>query len=259
MRLVSQMSPATPRAAASVEPADMQSAGGVAYAVARACLFVALGCVLGLPNNLPGQWCLYYRFGVFFWLAAIWIASRNARALQHPWRLRIAILVAVGLHTSLWGDYFSAFNRQIAQPFATVLHRADLRGHSLAAMIGDDAFRGQRHALVHLQNYQMVWNDGLAPTMSAEYRFGLLRASAATPMPAYAENVADVAAVPELLDRYAHMDFLLLHGARVVEAVTAATNLTRVAEAGGWVLLRRAAPAIATVTRTDAPAAAAQP
>ena len=78
--------------------------------------------------------------------------------------------------------------------------------------------------------------------MAAEYRFGLLRAGAAANMPAFADNFDENPTVPELLARFAHMDYLLLHGVCVVETVAVATNLTRVAESGGWILLRRDTP-----------------
>ena len=203
-----------------------------------ACLLAALGCVLLLPADLPGQGCIYHRFGIFFWLAAVGIVAHAARATRHPWRLRTAILAAVILHALLWGGFFRAFDRQVGRPLADVLRRAELHGKSLAALIGDNAFRGQRHALAHLQNYQMIWNDGVAPTMATGYRFSLLHDAAG--LPPHAEGLVDAVAVPELARRYAGMDFLLLHGADVTQAAPAlAAQWTQVAESGGWMLLRR--------------------
>ena len=85
---------------------------------------------------------------------------------------------------------------------------------------------------------EVIWNDGVAPTMATGYRFSLLHDAAG--LPPHAEGLVDAVAVPELARRYAGMDFLLLHGADVTQAAPAlAAQWTQVAESGGWMLLRR--------------------
>ena len=210
----------------------------VSYDLAKICLLVALACALFAPEALPGQEGVYQRCSVFVWFSMIWIASKDMEfALARP-MFRYAVMALTLLHVCLWSNYFLNYDRTVGRPFAELLQRKDLHEASLSAIICDNKYLGKT-ILLHLQNYQIIWNNGVAPTKSAEYRFRLLRPKENAHIPKYEEWLNDGTVSQELLARYSGMEFLLLRGAKAIHAVMASADYAMVAERNGWALVRK--------------------
>ena len=214
------------------------SGGDVPYRVATIFLFTALGCVMFLPNSLPGQIILFERFSVFVWLSLIWRLSRAVDSAPYRARVRYSMVALTLLHALLWSHYFARFDTLIAEPLAHMLHREELHGASLSAIMTDNSFRG-RPLLIHVQNYQMVWNDGITPTKASEYRFRILQKRDTASVPRYTEWVGEGTNIPGLVNEYRSMDFLLLRGTKALDGVLPMAEYELIAAEGGWNLLGR--------------------
>ncbi len=136
---------------------------------------VLLGCSTAcyflLPENLPGHQFVSQRFSVVVLLALVILAGALARGPAR--RLAVGTAVAAAcLHAALWTSYFLSFQGENAGFDRRLLPDAS-RG-PMAGLIYERYFR-DRPVYIHFQNYQIVWNRGIATTKLVDFRFGLIR------------------------------------------------------------------------------------
>ena len=124
-----------------------------------------------LPDRIPGNWCLYERFSVYFLISVIILVGIMYKNAGKTWVLLICIISF--LHFILWAGYFTDFQKE------NFLFRKDLfprktEGKRLAGLITDNKFRG-KPVYIHFPNYYIIWKKGIGATMIIDYRFGPIR------------------------------------------------------------------------------------
>jgi len=211
---------------------------GLANSSSRHCglvfLIVSAVCYLILPNRLPDQFMLFERMSVFFFLGAIWtlgyLITKPLHSLMYAMFLPLLIL-----HAGLWFNFFDDFNRMV-QPFQSLLYRASIaQNRTLGAIIEDYNFRGEP-ALIHYQNYQLIWNHAAVPTNIVEYRYRLVTAQPGQTLPHYEGWITGPADIDILLDHYRNLELLLCHGEYACKASLETGRYTFAGQRDGWIL-----------------------
>ena len=88
---------------------------------------------------------------------------------------------------------------------------------------------------MHVHNYHIVWNRGVANSKMIEYRFGAIRpTSAARRLPRHEEWVNENTDVGALLSRSADADFLLVHGERPLRTIAGDSRWNEFRASGQW-------------------------
>lgn len=205
---------------------------------------VALLCYCLLPAAIPGQNFVYQRFGVIVLLGMICVLSW---AVPMFWSglPRYAAVIAAAAYSLVWLDYFLEFH-QVSSEFVEFFPRdRAVAESSVAALICDADFRGHA-SLVHYNNYQIIWNKGLATTKLAEYRFGAIRRGVNT-LPPYdewigsAEGGDTAAAVGRLapeIDSYKSCDYLMAHGDIALDLLRTRSDYVVVRRSKTWMLAK---------------------
>lgn len=211
-------------------------------------VIISLFCFFLLPNELPGQNFLYQRFSVFVFLGLVCVLGWALPALL-PNFPRYIIPSVVVLYSILWCLYFVSF-KAISTEFVNFFPReSEMRGKSMGALICEPDFRGRR-CLVHYNNYQIVWNRGVTPTMMVQYRFGAIRRGALA-LPEYDDWVdvrlkfgAEVQPIlfTKMFDQYRTCEYLMTRGENAYDALKERPEYTIVRRLNGWTLATRTAP-----------------
>ncbi|MBN2105724.1 hypothetical protein JW835_16925 [bacterium] len=108
----------------------------------------------------------YYRFSVFVFLGLILFGSlmaSNRKIKLRPVLFGIALLI----HFFLWIDYFTDFQKQ-NRDFTPDLFPEHTQDKVLAGMMYQSLFRGQP-VYMHMPNYFMIWNNGIATNRFVEF------------------------------------------------------------------------------------------
>ena len=140
-------------------------------------LFINIICYFLLPNKIPGQEPLYERFSTALLLALLFIGSKLPEANRRFFAYA-AVIVATG-HLVLWAQYLTQFNQENAD-FTRILPRDNRK--VLSYMNYDPAYRG-RMMYDHFQNYFIVKEQGIVTSRIIDYRFGMIRRTAAGGLP----------------------------------------------------------------------------
>jgi hypothetical protein len=206
---------------------------------------VALLCFFLLPNELPGQNYLYQRFSVFVLLGIVCVLSWALPALWSDLP-RYVIPSVVALYSILWCQYFISFSALSAEFVSFFPREKELWGKTMGAIICEPDFRGRR-CLVHYNNYQIIWNRGITPTMMVQYRFGAIRRSARE-LPEY-DDWVDVrlrlgAGMQSILfakafDQYSTCEYLMTRGENAYSALKERPEFEIVRRVNSWTLAKR--------------------
>lgn len=200
----------------------------------------AVFCYFALPDALPGQLYIYERFCVLVYLGMIGLLSLLV-PVGHRRALRGLIVLMAVLYSLLWRGYFADFKRSTAGFTREFLETPKGGPAILSAVIGDADFRGAP-ALIHYNNYQVIWNLGATPTKAVQYRFGIVRKSTA-PLADYFEWIKDDTDVDRLVShRYAGSDYILTHGDRPRAVLLASADYELMRQAQGWSLFKSRRP-----------------
>ncbi len=202
---------------------------------------IALACYFVLPDDLPHHNAIFVRISVLVFLGfSLIIGLMIPPAARRPVRALITIIVLA--HAMLWFGYFSRFDLA-AEPFRELMwHSPWAQEKTLAAMIDADPAELYWRAFPHYQSYQTIWNHGATPTKIVEQRFPLIQAQSDRALPRYREWVYTDTNYPRLLQEYAAMDLLLVHGANSLAAVQAHGGYEMADRRAEWLLFRRVVP-----------------
>lgn len=204
-------------------------------------VFAALSLIayLVLPDRLPGEWFLYFRFSVFVYIGIISCASLLC---GRRWRTALGLL-PLGYAVAFSILYFSFFTefKQWSSGVSSIL-KGQNSGKSLSAIIADAYFRNVP-SLIHYNNYHIIWNKGVAATCLTDYRFAIIRrAGPADEQPEYSEWIEEDTDYEELLSRYDKLDLLLVHGAKPFAVLTREPRWTLIERSRDWALFGRVTP-----------------
>ncbi len=174
-------------------------------------LLAAVGCYTLLPQHLPGQAILYYRFSCFVWLFLIVLGSALAGG---KWKgfLAVSFSLVCLVHLALSVEYFAQFNRE-NRGFTKELLPDEAQGRVLAGLPYDYGFRGTP-VYIHFQDYNIVWKRGVTVSAIVDYRFGTIRRKVGTEvLPAAKHSLLRwVGRRRDYRGQYADVDFVLVRG-----------------------------------------------
>lgn len=150
-------------------------------------VFASLFCCLVLPSSIPGQWNVYQRMGVFFFLFLVVLG-----AVLAPERMKkatvIAVCIASVFHFVLWYDYMRGFQKENVEFTRRVLPEGPSEGF-LAGLIYEAQYRGWL-VYVHFPNYHVVWNRGVTVNAFIDNRFSTVtRRASEEELPRYTDWV----------------------------------------------------------------------
>gem|GEM_PF-4244083 len=195
-------------------------------------------CFWVLPSNLPGQAFLYKRFSVFFLVGLIIVLSWVVPAL---WKNFPPILVvsAVLMYSILWFHYFIQFY-PISLDFTKFYPRGSEFTHSTVASIIDSPDYRGKAVLIHYNNYQIIWNHGVAPTKLNRYRFGLVKEKKKLPLYIeWVKLVNTLAGVKEIIDSYSRMDYIISQGKRPYQILSKRPDYIEIRRLNDWRLYKK--------------------
>jgi len=135
-------------------------------------IFCSFFIIFFFPPDLPGQWYLCQRFGVFLLLGLIVI---NGKRIKAGTMLKVGAVISVIIYSFLWTNFFLDFaqeNLGINSDFFK-----DVNNNVLAGIIYDQSFRSGTE-YIHFPNYFIIKNKGIATTMMADYRFSIIKRKA---------------------------------------------------------------------------------
>ncbi len=191
----------------------------------------AVLCGVVLPDRLPGQYFLWERFSVFFFLALVVLASRAK--LVATAGVRAAIVFLCVAHLALQVDYVADFDAETREFTPEFLPDAT-SGARLGGVVFDYEYR-DRPIYLHFPSYFIVWKRGVATSALVEFRFGWVRRRAdGRPIPLYGHwaGEADYAG-------YCDLDYLLVRGSIPAAARRNLACFRPSREASGWALYER--------------------
>jgi hypothetical protein len=206
-----------------------------------AALFVGFAalCYAGLPDRLPEEPILFERFSVFIYIGVICCGSF---IVPTKWRRQAAVAATViaTVFSLLSFHYFSGF-RDWVSGIPWVLKGQD-SDRTLAAIIDDQNYRG-RPAIVHYNNYHIVWNNGITATELGEFRFGMVNRKASTKdLPEYVDWIWKDTDLEELISRYSGMDLLLTHGTEPFDMLSVSDEWRLIRSRNNWALFEKVLP-----------------
>jgi hypothetical protein len=201
-------------------------------------LVSALACFVLLPNGLPEQNYLYQRFSVFCYLALISVLSWALPVYWPKILSKILILLVVAGYVALWGHYFWGF-RTVDRDFVT-FHRTmpDTRQEFIGYLICDPEIRG-RAALIHYNDYDIIWDRRPTLTRVGNYRFGMITQRLS--LPRYREMVyhKPLTKIISVVDQYNECNYFVVQGKDASEIIKRRADLSPVHEHGTWYLFKR--------------------
>ena len=200
--------------------------------------YAAFVCFALMPYYVPGQYFLYERFSVFCYLGIISILTWALPVLCPRLRCTMIVLMAITLYAAIWGHYFGSF-RILDNDFTRFCRTApDLKGQIVAYMIDEPEFRG-RPALIHYNNYRIIWDRRPTPTKLVGYRFGMI--SQLRPMPDYYEWIYYelLTGLPSCVDHYRVCNYLVVQGKRPYYVINRRSDFVCLHKVGTWRLFKR--------------------
>ena len=202
--------------------------------------FASLAFYFFLPGHLPGENYIYQRFSALFLLGLAGVATWATPPEVGRFARKLA-LSAASVYALLWFQFFWGFRAEDRE-FCTFMPRTpEMAQATIGALVDDADYRGHP-ALIHYNNYQIIWNHAPAPTRLVGYRFGAIRRGAIH-LPKYMEWVerAPSEQLMEVVDRFAGLDYLMTHGDRPRALLGDNPDYALVKESAHWALYRHCA------------------
>lgn len=172
------------------------------YIVLLSFLIPVVLIILILPPDIPGQWILFQRFGVFLMIGLIIFISRHFRIVS--W-YKFTIIGFVFINAFLWSDYFSGFDKVNAGFGSDFLPKN--KNAILAGLIYDSDYR-QKIKYLHFPSYQIILNKGIATTSLIDYRFSIIKRKSKQDVLPFYDALMD--SINNARERYTIADFLLV-------------------------------------------------
>jgi hypothetical protein len=201
-------------------------------------LGASIFCFVALPDGLPGQPFLYQRFSVFCYLAIISVLSWTFPNHYSTVKTHMMIFLLIIGYVVLWGHYFASF-RSADQEFVRFHQNMPNTGdHPIGYLICDPGIRG-RPALVHYNNYDIIWSHKPTLTSVGRYRFGMIEQVPSIPV--YIEYLHKkwLKIILLTIDKYKECNYLVVQGKDAIEFVKHCNDLSPVYEYGQWCLFKR--------------------
>ncbi|MEO0102989.1 MAG: hypothetical protein ABIK81_04755 [candidate division WOR-3 bacterium] len=196
--------------------------------------FASLFSYLLLPDRLPGEWSIYQRFSVYFFLAVIMINSIVFAAKFRRVGIFFISLISF-FHFLLYLDYFRSFAQETSS-FTKDIFPQVRQNQKLAGLIFDYQFRG-KPIYIHFPDYYIIWCTGIATTSFLDYRFTPVSRKVGNDiLPPYEGFVGQ----DRIYDgRYANMDYLLVRGEIPNSAKEKLEGFKMVKSLGNWFLYKK--------------------
>lgn len=194
-------------------------------------LLLSLICYFLAPYKIPGQIPIYTRFSTILFLSMIVFIGLLNPLLNIAYRY--LVILAVILHSFLWWDYFSQFEKETAEFDSAVL--PENPAATLTFVPLDIEFR-DRPIFIHFQNYYIVRKGGIATTKIIDYRFGMIRRNENGDLPMQVDNMRQLEKHQGILKE---VDYLLVKGKlKNLPSYLKEANIQVVKSQGSWHLLK---------------------